>query len=341
MTANSEKWLYFFNMLLSRMVNAGKRPSNINPEKILIIKWDELGDLVTATHVFSMLRARFPQAYIELITKPQNVPLVKYDTNLDCISSSIESWKGRYDLHIELRGTWKTLFRTFRYLPGYRLDRGWVRFLQRGNQPHETITNYRIVAPVLGEMPMHKPYIAVNESDETTVSAYLEKSGAEKFIVYHTGARKALRRWPATHFAALADYAYKRFNLQSIFVGTPEELPQIQAITSMMETPAITATEKLSITELASLISKAHAFVGNESGPLQIADAMGVRSLSFFGPGVKNVFYPQHPQSLVIHKILPCNPCDQVHCIHPDNPCINQITIEDAKNALGVVLRNL
>jgi ADP-heptose:LPS heptosyltransferase len=108
-----------------------------------------------------------------------------------------------------------------------------------------------------------------------------------------------------------------------------------------METPAITATEKLSITELASLISKAHAFVGNESGPLQIADAMGVRSLSFFGPGVKNVFYPQHPQSLVIHKILPCNPCDQVHCIHPDNPCINQITIEDAKNALGVVLRNL
>lgn len=328
-------------MLLSRMVNAGKRPSNINPEKILIIKWDELGDLVTATHVFSMLRARFPQAYIELITKPQNVPLVQYDTHLDCISSKLESWKGRYDLHIELRGTWKTLFRTFRYPPGYRLDRGWVRFLQRGNQPHETITNYRIVAPVLGEIPMHKPYIAASEADESTISNYLKEAGAEKFIVYHTGARKALRRWPATHFAALADYAYKNFNLQSIFVGTPEELPQIQAITGLMETPAITATEKLSLTELAALISKAHAFVGNESGPLQIADAMGVRSLSFFGPGVKDVFYPQHPQSMVLHTILECNPCDQVHCIHPDKPCINRITIEDAKNALGVVLRNL
>lgn len=328
-------------MLLSRMVNAGKRPEKINPKKILIIKWDELGDLVTATPIFSMLREGFPGAYIELITKPQNVPLVKYDTHLDCISSNLESWKGRYDLHIELRGTWKTLFRTFRYPPGYRLDRGWVRFLQRGNQPHETITNYRIVAPVLGNMPMHKTYIAASEADETTISNYLKEAGAEKFIVYHTGARKALRRWPATHFAALADHAYTNFNLQSIFVGTPEELPQIQAITGLMKTPAITATEKLSITELAVLISKAHAFVGNESGPLQIADAMGIRSLSFFGPGVKNVFYPQHPQSLVLHKVLPCNPCDQIHCKHPENPCIDRITLEDAKNALGVLLRNL
>ena len=341
MTAGSEKWLYFCNMLLSRMVNAGKRPGNINPEKILIIKWDELGDLVTATPVFSMLRARFPKAYIELITKPQNIPLVKYDTNLDCISSKIENWKGRYDLHIELRGTWKSFFRTFRYLPGYRLDRGWIRFLQRGKQPHETITNYRIVAPLLNDMPMHKPYIALSAGDVENAAKHLQAIGAENFIVYHTGARKALRRWPAANFAALADYAYKQFNLNSVFVGTPDELPQIQAITSLMETPSITATENLSITELAALISKARAFVGNESGPLQIADAMNVRSLSFFGPGVKDVFYPQHPQSMVIHKIMPCNPCDQVHCIHPENPCINRISMEEAKNALGLVLRNL
>ena len=264
------------------MVNAGKRPTAVNPSKILIIKWDELGDLVTSTHVFSMLRECFPESQIDLITKPINLPLVQNDKNITHVFTDISSWKSRYDLHIELRGTWKSLFRTFRHLPGYRLDRGWVRFLQRGNQPHETITNYRIVAPVLGNMPMHKTYIAASEADETTISNYLKEAGAEKFIVYHTGARKALRRWPATHFAALADYAYTNFNLQSIFVGTPEELPQIQAITGLMKTPAITATEKLSITELAVLISKAHAFVGNESGPLQIADAMGIRSLYFF-----------------------------------------------------------
>jgi len=339
-TAGSEKWLYFFNMLLSRMVNAGMRPTKLNPQKILIIKWDELGDMVTATPVFSMLRARFPEAYIELITKPQNVPLVKYDTNLDCISSNIESWKGRYDLHIELRGTWKSFFRTFRYMPGYRLDRGWVRFLQRGNQPHETLTNYRIVAALLGDIPMHKPYIALSASDDENAVKHLQQIGTDNFIVYHTGARKALRRWPSANFAALADYVYKQFNLHSVFVGTPDELPQIQAITGLMETPFITATENLSITELAALISKARAFVGNESGPLQIADAVNIPSLSFFGPGVKDVFYPQHPQSMVIHKILPCNPCDQVHCIHPENPCINRISIEEAKNALGLVLRN-
>jgi ADP-heptose:LPS heptosyltransferase len=340
LTANSEKWLYIFNMLLSRMVNAGKRPSNVNPQKILIIKWDELGDLVTATHVFSMLRERFPQTQIDLITKPVNLPLVQNDKNLTNVFTDMDGWNSRYDLHIELRGTWKSFFRTFRYLPGYRLDRGWVRFLQRGNQPHETITNYRIVAPVLAELPMHKPYIAVSEADEATISGYLKEVGANKFVVYHTGARKSLRRWPAAHFAALADYTFSQYNLQSIFVGTSDELPQIQSITGLMETPAIIAVDNLSITELAVIISRANAFVGNESGPLQIADSMGIPSLSFFGPGVKDVFYPQHPKAHILHKILPCNPCDQVHCIYPENPCISHITVEEAKQALAEVLNN-
>jgi ADP-heptose:LPS heptosyltransferase len=328
-------------MLLSRMVNAGKRPSNINPQKILIIKWDELGDIITATHVFSMLRERFPLAQIDLITKPANLSLVQNDKNINSVFTDISDWKGRYDLHIELRGTWKSFLRTFRYMPGYRLDRGWIRFLQRGNQPHETVTNYRIVAPVLGNMPVHKPYIAISETDDNRITKFLKDADTDKFIVYHTGARKALRRWPSAHFAALADYAYQTFQLKSIFVGTPDELPHIEAITQQMQTPALIAAEKMSLTELAVLISKAHAFVGNESGPLQIADAMNIRSLSFFGPGVKDVFYPQHPQSAVIHKVLACNPCDQVHCIYPENPCINRITLDEAKNALGLMLRNL
>jgi len=320
------------------MVNAGKRPTAVNPQKILIIKWDELGDVVTATPVFSMLRERFPQAQIDLITKPVNFSLLQNDKNINNVFTDIISWKGRYDLHIELRGTWKSLFRTFRYLPGYRLDRGWARFLQRGNQPHETITNYRIVAPVLGDMPIHKPYITLSAADEENAEKRLQNIGSENFIVYHTGALKELRRWPSAHFAALADYVYKQFHLHSIFVGTPDELLQIQAITDLMETPAITAADNLSITELAALISKARAFVGNESGPLQIADAMNIPSLSFFGPGVKNVFYPQHPQACILHTILPCNPCDQVHCIHPENPCISRITAEEAKQTLAKVL---
>ena len=327
-------------MLLSRMVNAGKRPSSINPQKILIIKWDELGDIITATHVFSMLRERFPLAQIDLITKPANLSLVQNDKNINSVFTDINDWKSRYDLHVELRGTWKSLLRTFRHLPGYRLDRGWVRFLQRGNQPHEIVTNYRIVAPVLGDITMHKPYISLSADDVDYITKHLQKIGAVNYIVYHTGARKTLRRWPSAHFAALADFAYTNFQLKSIFVGTPDEIPQMEAITCLMKTPAIIEAESLSITQLAALISKAGAFVGNESGPLQIADAMGIPSLSFFGPGVKGVFYPQHPQSRILHKILSCNPCDQVHCIHPENPCISRISLEEAEAALTEVLSN-
>jgi ADP-heptose:LPS heptosyltransferase len=26
---------------------------------------------------------------------------------------------------------------------------------------------------------------------------------------------------------------------------------------------------------------------------------------------------------------LACHPCDQIHCVHPDNPCINRIEVQD------------
>lgn len=340
MNGKSEKWLYFFNILVSRLVNAGKRPERVKPENILIIKWDEIGDMATAAHVFQLLRKRFPEAQIDLITKPHSAGLVRFDAALNHIYTQIEDWKKPYDLHVELRGTWKTLFRTFRYFPRYRLDRGLVRFKQRGNQPHETVTNYRIVEPVLGGMPSLPPNLFVGAETGKVLSEWLKNEGIESpFVVIHPGARSLLRRWPAERFAELADWLCQEHKLAVVFTGSSDEMDLLQSIKGQMKHSSTIYMGELEC--LPALIDACCLYVGNESGPLQIADALKKPALGIFGPGVKDVFYPfQSDQSRVLHHILECNPCDQVHCVRADKPCIALVTVEEAKTAILQMLKS-
>ncbi|MFZ9754921.1 MAG: glycosyltransferase family 9 protein, partial [Bacteroidia bacterium] len=89
--------------------------------------------------------------------------------------------------------------------------------------------------------------------------------------------------------------------------------------------------ESNSLLHTYSLLLQARLFVGIESGPLQLADRASAAGsplgiLALYGPGVKDVFYPRSLRSRILHEVLPCNPCDQVHCVRPDDTCMMRIS---------------
>ncbi len=87
-----------------------------------------------------------------------------------------------------------------------------------------------------------------------------------------------------------------------------------------------------------AFIQRASLYVGNESGPLQLADIAAVPLVAIYGPGVPDVFYPISSRSKVLHEILPCNPCDQVTCAQPQDRCIDRIELTSVKMAVDEVL---
>jgi heptosyltransferase-3 len=333
-----EQWLYFFNALTTRWVNSGKDIRTYEAQSILCIKWDEIGDMAACTHVFSLLKKRFPNATLDVITKAYSAPLLDGNPNVDQVFTDIKKWNKRYDFVIELRGTRKSLLRTFRYFPKVRLDRGTVRLRNRGNQLHEAQTNYEIIKPILKGIPFEAPQLYPQDQNRAKVAAFLKGNGIADFCVIHAGARRELRRWTDTGFATLCDWLYREKGLHVVFAGTPEEEPQIARITEKMGIPFTLFTQGFSLMDLAALLEKASLFVGNESGPLQIADAMKVPLVGLFGPGVPVVFYPQHAKARVVHHVLDCNPCDQIHCVRPHNPCMHLITVAEVQLAVDEVL---
>ena len=87
---------------------------------------------------------------------------------------------------------------------------------------------------------------------------------------------------------------YAEFNLKSVYIGVESEHKQNALIVDMVGEGAINASGVFDIPSLGQLMNKAQFFVGNESGPLQLADYLGLKSLSFFWTGGKRCFLSSH-----------------------------------------------
>ena len=152
------------------------------------------------------------------------------------------------------------------------------------------------------------------------------------------GANRDLRKWSPDKFAKLAYYLKNQLQLDIIFVGSSEDIIDIQKAQSEIDFKTFSVAGVFNWTAYAALIKKAKLFVGNESGPLHVAAAMETPLVGLFGPGEPDVFYPYGEKSTFVHHVLPCNPCNQIDCIHPENTCMQRITLTeviDKIDALG------
>jgi ADP-heptose:LPS heptosyltransferase len=335
-----EKILFFANYLLTAWVNLiGKKP--VTPESILVVKWDEIGDMVTSLHVFSMLKKAYPQTEIEVLCKPVCKQLISNDPHISRIITNEKDWKKKYDIVVELRGTWGTLFKSLKYIPKYRVDRGTVRFKNKlsGEQVKDITTNTEIVRPLIGEVKEEMPRIFSSENDRKKVSGFLSEKQLNRFALFHATANKPLKEWSSDKFAALAEKLFAEYGLTSVFIGGPEEKERIEQIMSKLSHTALNIAGVFSLTELYELCKEAAIYVGNDSGPMHIANAAGTPLIGLFGPGPPHIFYPHGTQSRVVHHVLSCNPCDQIHCVRPEDPCIEMIQVKDVMKEVKELIK--
>jgi ADP-heptose:LPS heptosyltransferase len=98
------------------------------------------------------------------------------------------------------------------------------------------------------------------------------------------------------------------------------------------------APEGSSLLSFYAFIASSKLYVGNESGPLQLADIAEIPLVAIYGPGVPDVFYPMSAQSRFLHDVLDCNPCDRIHCVRPSDRCIDRIGLAAVQFAVNEVL---
>ena len=169
-------------------------------------------------------------------------------------------------------------------------------------------------------------------------------SPKELLIGFHPGCNpeqgNILKRWPADHFARLGDKLIEAFDAKILLFGDSNEAGLRETIKSLMKyQPFIPETTAL--LNVAALIKQRRLFVTNDSGLMHVAAAMGVPTVSLFGPSDIRRNAPYGEGHMVIPATLPCCPCNTyphyqyggsfIRCMHHRSrkgECMRSITVE-------------
>ena len=148
-----------------------------------------------------------------------------------------------------------------------------------------------------------------------------------------------LKHWSALKFVLLADRIINNFAAKILILGDESERPIADIIVNAAKNKIIDLTGKTTLEESAAIISELQILVTNDGGPLHMAVAVGVKTVSIFGSVDDKVYgpYPPSRNHIVVKKELDCRPCYRNFrfqgCIY-NRSCINDISVEEVFTAV-------
>lgn len=152
-----------------------------------------------------------------------------------------------------------------------------------------------------------------------------------------------LKHWPAIKFAQLADKLKEEFKVQALILGDMSERPIADIIISAAKHKPVDLVGKTTLLESAAIIKNLNLLITNDGGPLHMAVALGVKTVSIFGPVDEKVYgpYPPSGNHKVIKSGISCRPCYKNFrlsgCIN-ERRCIKDISVDEVYSAVGELI---
>ena len=333
-------------------------PADFKPRRILVVKLDHLGDVLLATSVFSNLRCVYPHAQIHALVgsigalvlrnHPDVNKIIQYDARFFCRSGRPMQLRDasqlfrslrlkKYDLLIDLRGDWLTVI--FALFKGayYRID---LASLQAENKlghfaftsSHEAERNLDVLRTARIPISLKTPAFYNTRADQRWTEDFLSNANIVKdrpLIAIHPGSPIRLKRWRAERFAAVADWLITHKEAQILFVGVKSESSVIAGVQKQMHREAITVAGKTNLSQLAEILRRCDLFIGNDSGPMHLAAAIGTQTIGLYGPGNPARFGPVGAHSCTIRRMPNCPPCMGTSCKFGGEGCMKEIGVDE------------
>ncbi|MGB0432366.1 MAG: glycosyltransferase family 9 protein [Bacteroidia bacterium] len=325
---------------------------------IAVCKYKGLGSIVQASALLQSLRESYPNAKIVFVSTVSNAPLLK---KIDCIdeivllndksaSKLIFSYPGfifkliglRIGVFIDLEiysnfSSLTTTLSLARNRLGFYLRASHYRM---GIYTHMMYYNTRV--PI---MQTYLQMVRLLKANAIIEKLYPLKSNESpkvkgEYIVVNPNASdlRIERRWPLENFKLLIEKLRIKYPKQKIvLVGAPNEAEYVAKLHSYFKDDKIINTAgKTSFEQLIALIQNAEFVITNDTGPMHLAAACGVRTIALFGPCSPNQ-YGAINNVIPVYQNLYCSPCVHEFDVPPclgDNQCMKQIQVETVITAL-------
>lgn len=194
-----------------------------------------------------------------------------------------------------------------------------------------------------------RPVFHLREEDRREAAALLDRAGLLRhapLVALHAGASKEPRAWHPDRFGLLGRRLVERHAARIVLLGSASERGLMDRIAATLPQGAFLPEADLSLKTTGAILERCGLFVGNDSGPMHIAAALGVPTVAIFGPGTPARTAPVAALApvLAISKDYPCSPCRQDffrEC--PPSPagrpfCLEEISVEEVERAAAGLL---
>ncbi len=324
----------------------------IRPHKILIIRPDRLGDLILSLPMAETLKKNLAETEIHYLVSPYTAPLaplVKYvdgwlidaDDDGNRLPFSIlakKIKKAGYDCIIELKPSWRTAATGF--FSGVKLRIGTSRRFysffyserisvhRKSSGYHQTDLELMHLKPFDFKRNVTKPNIGVTEKGLKNANNLLAMD-RRRFIVIHPGSGGSAPNWSMEHYRKLAVLIKENLKYEVVVTGSETGLRGFDG--------CIDLVGKTDLETLAGVLSRAEIFISGSTGPLHLADALGVQCVSFFvsrsdiGPAR---WGPRRNPGNVLLPPAPCDCADLRKC-----RCLERISPREALEKLKNILK--
>lgn len=276
---------------------------------ILCVKLRALGDTVIWTSALRAVKSHFPEKKIHVLTWDSNAPVLE---NLDFISNMhLVKTNSHLGLILKLLSFRK---QNLDWLLGFHATESLCRWAWLAGAKQMALHHHSWTYTPKGSVPISDPgkledaisrdyqilkavgYKGIRFPTKIETSGKSPHTG--KKIVFLPGAASHLRRYPEDLWKNLVK---RSLELGEVFVACDKSLSESWNLQPFCKELGISLFDSLSLREFFEKVKAADLAIANDSGPSHIAVALGLKTITLFGPGCVGDWHPYDEKS---HKVF-------------------------------------
>lgn len=338
-----------------------------NPEKILVVLFQGLGDVVLAIPALRQIRARFPDAYLCVAGRSGLLDILSHEEFIDELmpihlsanggrmSGMRTLWNAarrirrkKYDVLINLTSllgpatyvkcrVFNAACRPRRVVAGNFSDCQClfpygerVRFR---HAIHEVDMKFRLMHGFVTKPSEAVPKLAIAPDGQAAIRLR-EFKRHDTLIGICAGGAKQTHRWPVHRFSECMKQLQKQPRVRYVLLGDKGDLEIARTLRSDIDGAILDLTGEVETQELPAVIKHLDVLLTNDTGLMHIAAAVDTPLVAIFGAGTPVRFAPVAgvTQSTLFYRRPVCGPCLQSACSH--RSCTSWVRTDDVVEAV-------
>jgi ADP-heptose:LPS heptosyltransferase len=346
------------------------------PREVLVLRLDRIGDVLMSLPALHALREALPDAKIRFAVGEWSREIAN-DAPVDEVLVWSAPWVGRPDegassaaelfeaarsrramkpdLAIDLQGDLRALWLMAATGASKRIgyaNTGSAALLTGVVDLDEDVNfveqNRRAIDIAVGRTLPRKPFRWIDdkrrrEGRERLVAAFTEAGikPTRPIVGIHPGAGRSIKEWPLERFVELGRRLTAERGATLVLTGSALERPRTRVIQAALPDATVDLSGGLSLGTFAEVMSASDAFISGDTSAMHFACALGVPSVTIFGPSDPKRYFSGGDQGfgaggphIALAPSLWCSPCNlirrpPVECDQAPAPeCLTQITTQ-------------